>query len=394
MDGASNAWQWMTRPGGPTPLVSCHGWQPENDEFQGSSMHNERFRTLRIGFMPLVDCAPLVAASRLQFDRRHGLQLQLRRQGSWAAVRDKLLSGELDAAHALAGMVYGIETGIGGPQGQMAVLMMLNQNGQAIVLAPEAARRLRDGATLRQALGVPQRRPLLAQTFPTGTHALWLYYWLAAQGVDPLHEIRVVTLSPPQMPDALARGDIEGYCAGEPWSAQAEALGAGACVIRSGELWPDHPEKVLACRRQFAALEPELAAALTATVLEACRWLDADAQNRRQAARWLAEGEVIGLPFERLLACLSPSSGIAHGAALRFHGGGEVNFPWLSDGRWFLHQFRRWGWLPTDTEAGDDALLSEVHRLDSYRLAATQLGVALPARDSRSSVLFDGTRWG
>jgi two-component system, oxyanion-binding sensor len=365
----------------------------ENDQFREGSMHKDNCRTLRIGFMPLVDCAPLVAASRLQFDRRHGLQLQLQRQGSWAAVRDKLLSGELDAAHALAGLVYGVETGIGGPQEAMAVLMALNQNGQAIVLAPEAARRLRDGAMLRDALGVPQRRPVLAQTFPTGTHALWLYYWLAAQGVDPLHDIHAVTLPPPQMPDALARGDIEGYCAGEPWSAQAEALGVGARVIRSGELWPGHPEKVLACRRQFAALEPELATALTASVLEACRWLDADVQNRRQAAQWLAEDEVIGLPLERLAACLLPSPDLVPGAALRFHGDGEVNVPWLSDGRWFLHQFRRWGWLPANSAAGDDALLSEVHRLDSYRIAAEQLGVPLPPHDTRSSLLFDGTRW-
>ena len=122
-------------------------------------------RTLRVGYMPLVDCAPLVAAVRLGLDRRHGLQLELLRQGSWAAVRDKLLSGELDAAHALAGMVYGIETGIGGPRGQMAVLMVLNQNGQAIVLEPDAARRLRGGAGLREALLLPGRVPRLAQTF-------------------------------------------------------------------------------------------------------------------------------------------------------------------------------------------------------------------------------------
>jgi len=357
-----------------------------------AAMANATLRTLRIGFMPLVDCAPLAAAVRLGLDRRHGLQFELQRQGSWAAVRDKLLSGELDAAHALAGMVYGVETGIGGPQGQMAVLMVLNQNGQAIVLAPEATRRLREGATLRDALGVRQRRPVLAQTFPTGTHALWLYYWLAAQGVDPLHDIRAVTLPPPEMPGALARGEIEGFCAGEPWSAQAEAFGAGARVIRSGELWPGHPEKVLACRRQFAALEPELATALTAAVLDACRWLDEDPQHRRQAAQWLAEDGIIGLPVERLAACLLPPSDAVRGTGLRFHGDGEVNFPWLSDGRWFLHQFRRWGWLPPDA-SGDDALLAEIHRLDSYRLAALQLGVPLPRRDTRSSLLFDGMRW-
>ncbi|TYT26254.1 ABC transporter substrate-binding protein [Luteimonas viscosa] len=357
-----------------------------------TSMTTATPRPLRIGFMPLVDCAPLVVAVRLGIDRRHGLRLELRRQGSWAAVRDKLLSGELDAAHALAGMVYGIETGIGGPQEQMAVLMVLNQNGQAIVLAPEAAQRLRAGVPLREALDVPARRPVLAQTFPTGTHAMWLYYWLAAQGVDPLHEVQAVTLPPPEMPAALARGEIEGYCAGEPWAAQAETLGAGARVIRSGELWPGHPEKVLACRRAFAALEPDTATALTATVLEACRWLDEDPRHRARAAQWLADDGAIDLPVACLSDCLLLPTGDDRASRLRFHGDGEVNFPWLSDGRWFLHQFRRWGWLPPDA-GGDDALLAEIHRLDSYRLAALQVGVPLPRGDTRASLLFDGMRW-
>ncbi|MDH5835008.1 CmpA/NrtA family ABC transporter substrate-binding protein [Luteimonas kalidii] len=349
-------------------------------------------RPLRLGYMPLVDCAPLVVAVRMGFDRTHGLQLELRRQGSWAAVRDKLLSGELDAAHALAGMVYGVDAGIGGPQAPMAVLMVLNQNGQAIVLAPEAAQRLRAGATLREALDVPARRPQLAQTFPTGTHAMWLYYWLAAQGIDPLHEVQALTLPPPEMPTALARGEIQGYCAGEPWAAQAEALGAGARVIRSGEIWPGHPEKVLACRRAFAALEPEAATALTAAVLEACRWLDEDPDHRAQAAQWLADDGAIDLPVASLVDCLLPPDTTPRVARLRFHGDGEVNFPWLSDGRWFLHQFRRWGWLGADA-TGDDARLEEIHRLDSYRLAALQVGVPLPRGETRTSVLFDGMRW-
>ena len=347
-----------------------------------------RPRELRVGYMPLVDCAPLLAAARLGLDRRYGLRLELLRQGSWAAVRDKLLSGELDAAHALAGMVYGIEAGIGGPRGQMALLMVLNQNGQAIVLAPGAAQALGAGASLREALRVSTAHaPKLAQTFPTGTHAMWLYYWLAAQGIDPLHEVQALTLSPAEMPAALARGEIDGYCAGEPWAARAESLGAGVRVIRSDQIWPGHPEKVLACRRSFAALEPDTATALTAAVLEACRWLDEDPDHRRQAATWLAEG-AIDLPAAQLADCLRP----AGDSRLRFHGDGAVNFPWLSDGRWFLHQFRRWGWLGPDA-AGDDALLAEVHRIDSYRLAALQAGVSLPRGDSRTSVLFDGMRW-
>ncbi|WP_149194712.1 CmpA/NrtA family ABC transporter substrate-binding protein [Luteimonas suaedae] len=355
-------------------------------------MHNDNVRTLQLGYMPLIDCAPLVAAVRLGLDSKHGLRLRLRRQASWAAIRDKLLSGELDAVHALAGLVYGVETGIGGPQAGLAILLTLNQNGQAIVLSPPLARGLEQGLPLRELLAALPRPPILAQTFPTGTHAMWLYCWLAAQGVDPMAAIRGVTLSPPQMPAALARGELDGYCAGEPWAAQAEALGAGARVIRSGQLWPGHPEKVLACRRAFAALQPETAVALTAAVLEACRWLDVP-ENRRQAVDWLADPEVIGLPAERIAASLLPSDIDDPAQRLRFHADGQVNFPWRSDGRWFLHQFRRWGWLPAASPEADAILLGNVRRVDTYRQAAEQLGVPVPTRDTRQSTLFDGSRW-
>ncbi|KMM75207.1 nitrate ABC transporter substrate-binding protein [Xanthomonas sp. NCPPB 1128] len=347
--------------------------------------------TLRVGYLPLIDCAPLIAAVRLGLDRRHGLRLELQRQASWAAVRDKLLSGELDAAHALAGLVYGVECGIGGPQADLAILLTLNQNGQGIVLAPALAAALAQGTPLRDVLAALGRPATFAQTFPTGTHAMWLYAWLAGQGVDPLRDIRAVTLPPSQMPDALARGELDGYCAGEPWAAQAEADGVGRRVLRSGELWPGHPEKVLACRRAWAALQPELATALTATLLDACRWLD-DAAHRREAVAWLADPEVIGLPADRIAACLLPGGAADHGAdprGLRFHAEGLANLPWLSDGRWFLQQFRRWGWLSAsaagveEDAAHDAAVVARVHRLDTYRAAAAQVGVAVPDGDAR-----------
>lgn len=351
--------------------------------------HDNRETTpLRVGYMPLIDCAPLVAAVRLGLDVKHGLRLQLQRQASWAAIRDKLLSGELDAVHALAGLVYGVETGIGGPQADLAILMTLNQNGQAITLSPALSRRLQQGASLRQALAALPRRPVFAQTFPTGTHAMWLYYWLAAHGVDPMIDIHAVTLPPPQMPAALARGELDGYCAGEPWAAEAEALGAGQRVIRSGQIWPGHPEKVLACRREFAALQPETAIALTAAVLEACRWLD-EPDNRRQAVQWLADPDVIDLPAERIAACLLPSDNDDPAQRLSFHADGRVNFPWLSDGHWFLQQFRRWGLLAGESAGFDDALLGNVHRLEIYHQASALAGVRLPAADTRSNLLFD-----
>ncbi|WP_140720434.1 MULTISPECIES: CmpA/NrtA family ABC transporter substrate-binding protein [Gammaproteobacteria] len=339
---------------------------------------------LRVAYMPLIDCAPLVAASRLGLDRAQGLRLQLHRQASWAAVRDRLLSGEVEAAHALAGLVYGIELGVAGPRAPMALLMTLNHNGQAITLSSGLADALAAGRSLPQALRDLGRPAVFAQTFPTGTHALWLYYWMAASGVAPMRDVEVVTIPPPQMPGALAAGAIDGYCSGEPWAAVAEMQGVGRRVIRSGELWPGHPEKVLACRRDFAALQPELVERLTACVLAACRWLDADPANRVRCAQWLSEAEVIGRPVEHLAACLV---GGDDPAALAFHRGGRVNMPWLSDGEWFLAQFRRWGWCGPLLD--EDGLLRDIHRLENYRHAAERVGVAVPNEERRVVRLFD-----
>ncbi len=348
-------------------------------------------RPLDVGFMPLLDAAPLVAAARLGLDRRHGLALRLHRQPSWATLRDRLLTGELDAAQAMAAMVLGVQTGIGGPQADLAILLGLNRNGQAITLSPALATALAEGRSLAGALRALPRRPVFAQTFPTGTHALWLYYWLAALGIDPMADIQAVTLPPSHMPQALAAGELDGFCAGEPWGAEAESLGAGRRVLASGRIWSGHPEKVLATRRGFAALEPQLAMALTATVLEACRWLDADPLHRREAAGWLAAADVIGLP-EPLLAAGLAMDPAARADALQFHAGGDANYPWVSDGRWFLGQFRRWGWLPPDHDG--DPWLEEVYRTASYRQAAARVGVPVPAADTRPGVLFDRSTWG
>ena len=340
---------------------------------------------LRVAYMPLIDCAPLLAASRLGLDLEQGIRLDLQRQASWAAVRDRLLSGEVHAAHALAGLVYGIELGVAGPRAPMALLMTLNHNGQAITLAPPLVDALTTGQLLSDTLDGLGRRALFAQTFPTGTHALWLYYWLAASGVDPMRAIDAVTIPPPKMPQALAEGMIDGYCSGEPWAAVAEARGVGRRVIRSGEIWPGHPEKVLACRRDFAALQPELTECLSACVLAACRWLDAEPDHRARCAQWLAEPEVIGRPVAQLAACLDNDP--ADPAALAFHRGGVVNMPWLSDGEWFLAQFRRWGWCGPVPDV--EVLLGDIHRLDGYRRAAKRVGVEVPMQERRAVRLFD-----
>ena len=155
---------------------------------------------IKIGFIPLTDCASVVMASVLGFDKKYGVKFVLSKEASWAGVRDKLANGDLDAAHVLYGLLYGVQMGIGGQKKDMAVLMTLNNNGQAITLSKKLADKgAVDGAGLAKLMASDKREYTFAQTFPTGTHAMWLYYWLAANGINPMKDAKVITVPPPQM---------------------------------------------------------------------------------------------------------------------------------------------------------------------------------------------------
>jgi two-component system, oxyanion-binding sensor len=365
-----------------------------NSDQPSRQAHGKPEKThIRLGFVALSDAAPLVAAKILEFGHRHGLTLELCRQASWAAVRDKLLSGELDAAHALYGLVYGVQLGIGGPQGDMAVLMVLNRNGQAITLSNPLTEALNESGNLKDALASLGRPPVFAQTFPTGTHAMWLYYWLAAQGVHPLRDIRSVVIPPPQMVDALADGQLDGLCVGEPWNAVAEARGAGKTVALTSEIWPNHPEKVLASRRDFVAHYPNTARALIQTMLEACRWLDSP-KHRTDISTWLAAPELVGAPQEliapRLLGVYDEGRFATQPLPISFFDEGAANYPRPSDGLWFLTQFRRWAMLTGDHD--DAAIAAEISQTALYREAAALTDVRVP-EEIRADVLFDGRIW-
>ncbi|QBR02563.1 CmpA/NrtA family ABC transporter substrate-binding protein [Paraburkholderia pallida] len=343
---------------------------------------------LKIGFVPLADAAPLVAAKLLEFGHAHGLTLELSRQPSWAALRDKLLAGELDAAHTLYGLVYGVQLGIGGPQQDMGVLMVLNRNGQAITLSNRLADALAEHGTLPRALATLERKPVFAQTFPTGTHAMWLYYWLAAQGVHPLRDIESVVIPPPQMVAALTEERLDGLCVGEPWSALAQQRGVGRTVIRSGEIWPAHPEKVLACRRDFVTRYPNTARALVQTMLEACRWLDG-AGHRREIAQWLARPEMLGVD-SALIAEQLEGAGVPDGMRMKFFEDGAVNDPLESEGVWFLTQFERWGMMARRDDYREIA--QGVNQTALYREAARAMGVEV-FEALRKPAFVDGKVW-
>ena len=355
--------------------------------------------SLDIGFMALTDCASMVVAATQGFAQQHGLTLNLKRQGSWAGLRDKLASGELDAAHCLYGLVYAVHLGIGGvPTNDMAVLMGLNQNAQALNLSPALQRK---GVTSPEALArlVHQHgaRLTFAQTFPTGTHAMWLYYWLASQGIHPLHDVDSVVVPPAQMAAHIQAGRIDGFCVGEPWAAAAVAGGQGFTLATSQSIWPDHPEKVLACARTFVEQYPNSARALVKAVLAASRFIEQSQENRRSTAQLLGGRAYLDTPVEniepRLLGTYQDGLGNQWQDTHPLHlfDQGRANLPYLSDGMWFMTQFRRWGLLREDPDYLGVA--REVQQLALYRDAAEALGVPCQAQPMRSSLLIDGSRW-
>jgi nitrate/nitrite transport system substrate-binding protein len=204
---------------------------------------------VKIGFIPLTDCAPIVVASEMGFDKKYGIKITPSKEASWAAIRDKTVNGELDAAHVLYGLVYGVQLGIGGQQKDMAVLMTLNHNGQAITLSNQLKEKgVVDGPTLKRLIDNENRDYTFAQTFPTGTHAMWLYYWLAAYGINPVKDVKTIVVPPPQMVANMRVGNMDGYCVGEPWNARAIYDKVGYTVATSQDIWVDHPEKVVSAK--------------------------------------------------------------------------------------------------------------------------------------------------
>jgi nitrate/nitrite transport system substrate-binding protein len=355
-------------------------------------------KEVRIGFIPLTDCASVVMASVLKFDEKYGIKIIPTKESSWASVRDKLVNGELDAAHVLYGLVYGVHLGLGGPKKDMAVLMTLNHNGQAITLSKKLADQgAVDGTSLAKLMRTEKREYTFAQTFPTGTHAMWLYYWLAAHGVNPLTDAKVITVPPPQMVANMRVGNMDGFCVGEPWNHRAIADGIGVTAITTQDIWRDHPEKVLGTTNDFVTKNPNTARAMVMAILEAGRWIDASLSNKNKMAETIADKSYVNTSVDvinqRILGRYQNGMGKTWDDPnhMKFYNDGAVTFPYLSDGMWFLTQHRRWGLLKQDVDYL--AVASAINKVELYKQAAAQVKANVPREAIRSSKLLDGVTW-
>lgn len=354
-------------------------------------------KEVKVGFIPLTDCSSVVIASVMKFDEKYGIKITPSKEASWASVRDKLVNGELDASHVLYGLIYGVQLGIGGAKKDMAVLMNLNHNGQAVTLSNQLKDKgVTDGASLKKLIDKEKREYTFAHTFPTGTHAMWIYYWLAANGIHPLNDVKSITVPPPQMVANMRVGNMDGYCVGEPWGNRAIYDKIGFTGETTQAIWKDHPEKVLGTTAEFVQKYPNTTRAMIMAVLDASKFIDVMA-NRRKVAEIVADKSYVNCPVDiidqRLVGKYDNGIGKKWDDPdyMKFYNDGAVNFPWLTDGMWFLTQHKRWGLLKDDVDYL--AVAKQVNRIDLFSQAATQVKVPLPKEPMRTSKLIDGVVW-
>lgn len=350
---------------------------------------------IKIGFIPLTDCASVVMAHELGLYKKHGLDVEVTREASWATIRDKVLSGDLQGAHCLFGMPFSVYTGVGGAaSSEMHVAMILNNNGQAITLAKDfcptvAFREVGKVKATVEAMKA-KKTVTFAMTFPGGTHDLWLRYWLAAAGVDQ-KAVKVITIPPPQMVANMKVGNMDGYSVGEPWNGVGVQQAIGTTHIASQDIWKHHPEKALVVNKTFSTTRRDELKAVMKAVLEASIWLD-DLNNRKQAAAVIGKAAYVNAPPEVIEARLRGEYDLGCGAKhtytddyMLFHRGGQTNFPRKSHAIWFMAQYKRFGYLtaaPDYKGIADKLILQDV-----YAEVAKSMNIALPDDDMKPFTL-------
>jgi nitrate/nitrite transport system substrate-binding protein len=342
-------------------------------------------RTVKLGFIALTDCAPLVAAKELGYFSERGLDVELIKQASWPATRDNLLSGEIDGAHALFSLPLSVATGIGGKAGttDLKIAMVLNNNGQAITLKKAFASAGYADLGAAKAL-LEKQAPKLAMTFPGGTHDTWLRYWLKATRADT-SKIQISAVPPPQMVSNMTANNQDGYCVGEPWGAVAVQNDIGFTHITTQDIWQHHPEKALVVGRKLTGDTGTLTDVMGA-VFKAVKWLD-NLDNRGRLAEMLAPVGYVNTPAKniegRLLGRYELGAGLGskayQGDQMMFFRDGRTNFPRRSYVYWWLAQYQRFGLLkeaPSYAKLADELILH-----DLYGTVATAEGVKVPDDD-------------
>ena len=352
---------------------------------------------INFGIIALTDCSPIVIAHEKGFFKKYGINSKVTKGANWAAIRDNLSTGSIQATHMLIGMPLASTMGLAGsPKKPMIIPWLLNRNGQAITLKTEwkgkvgaDPKALKPFVEQAKSLGEPLT---FAMTFPTGTHAMWMRYYLGAGGINPDKDVSLITVPPPQMVANMKIGKMDGFCVGEPWNARAIADGIGFTSLTTQDIWKDHPEKVCAFTEEFAEKNPKTVKAILKALHEASVWLD-EMENRPEQCSIVSKATYINCDPKTILGRLQGNLDYGDGRKVQdefymHFSKRNCNYPQPKFAKWFLSQYRRWGMV---TGAPDyDGVAKRVMRADLYEEAMKEIGYAHGGRDDSSFALFDG----
>ena len=358
---------------------------------------------VKFGIIALTDCSPIVIAHEKGFFKKHGIRSKISKEANWAVIRDRLTTGDNQASHMLIGMPYASTMGLmNSPKKPLVYTWLLNRNGQAITLKKEFRGKVGAYATALKPFvdeAKAKGKPLtFAMTFPPGTHAMWMRYWLASGGIHPGDaaggggDVSLVTIPPPQMVSNMRVGKMDGFCVGEPWNARAIDDGIGFTALSTQDMWVDHPEKVLAFTEEFATKNPKTVKAILRALHEASEWLD-QLDNRSEMCDIVAQPAYINCPKEIILGRMLGDYDYGDGrtkkdAHYMIFSDRNCNFPQPKHGKWWLSQFRRWGMVQGAPDY--EGIVSKVCRHDLYAEAMAELGVKNRSLDNSPFSLFDG----
>ena len=367
----------------------------------------------KLGYIALTDAAPLIIAKEKGFYAKHGVpDMDISRQASWGATRDNIALGVarngIDGAHILRPKIHmytaGTVTANNVPV-PMYCLLNLNEDCQGISVSNEYkdlavglnAAPLKAAFERKKATG---KELTAAMTFPGGTHDLWIRYWLAAGGIDPDSDIKVIVVPPPQMVANMKVGNMDVFCVGEPWNEQLVNQDIGYTACTTGELWNKHPEKVLGMRSDFVDKNPVATQAIMMAVMEAQMWCE-KAENKQEMAEIVSRRQWFNVPVADIIGRIRGEINYGLGRkvndpklAMKFWGeNGAASYPWKSLDTWFVTENIRWNKFPVNTDI--KALVDRTNRSDLWVAAAKSLGVAgAPSGDSRGvETFFDGIKF-
>jgi nitrate/nitrite transport system substrate-binding protein len=355
---------------------------------------------MRFGMIALTDCSPIVIAHEKGLFKKYGIESIVSKGANWAAIRDSLSSGDNQGTHMLLGMPIASTMGLlGAPKKPMIIPWILNRNGQAICLKQEWNGKVKDDPkAIRPFVDKAKKlgEPLtFAMTFPPGTHAMWIRYYLAAGGINPDKDVSLITIPPPQMVSNMKIGKMDGYCVGDPWHARAIADKVGYTSILTEDIWPNHPEKVCAFTAEFAEKNPKTVKACLKALHEASVWLD-DLKNRPEQCDIVSKATYINCDKNIILGRLLGKVDYGDGRTKEnknymIFSERNCNYPQAAYAKWWLTQFRRWGMVSGAPDY--EGVAKQVMRGDLYSEALKEIGVTDRAQDDTGWEMFDGVKF-